>query len=73
MERKEERRKVCSILFSCSFDLNFLGTTEKPSALTSVIYPAIDKLSDNAQDDRLVAALQHLKTTFDNAGTSNSL
>jgi len=43
------------------------GTAEKPSALTSVIYPAIDRLSDNAQDDRLVAALQHLKTTFDNA------
>jgi len=36
--------------------------------LTSVIYPAIDKLSDNAaEDDRLVAALQHLKSTFDNA------
>jgi len=42
--------------------------SEKPSALTSVIYPALDKLSDvNSNDDRLVAALQHLKTTFDNA------
>jgi len=42
--------------------------TEKPSALTSVIYPALDKLSDvHSNDDRLVASLQHLKTTFDNA------
>jgi len=38
----------------------------KPSALTSIIYPALDKLSDT-DDDRLIAALEQLKTTFDKA------
>jgi len=38
----------------------------KPTALTTIIYPAIDKLSDT-DDDRLVAALEHLKGTFDKA------
>jgi serine/threonine-protein kinase 24/25/MST4 len=40
---------------------------EKPSALTSIIYPALDKLSDTSDDERLVASLQHLKSTFDMA------
>jgi hypothetical protein len=43
---------------------------EKPSALTSIIYPALDKLEDNCdtkEDGQLIAALQQLKTTFDNA------
>jgi len=38
----------------------------KPSALTSIIYPSLDKLSET-DDDRLVAALEHLRGTFDKA------
>jgi len=40
---------------------------KKPSALTSIIYPAIDKLAVSGDDDRLTAALEQLKATFDNA------
>jgi len=39
---------------------------EKPSALTSIIYPALDKLSDT-DDERLIASLEQLKSTFDKA------
>jgi len=35
--------------------------------LTSIIYPAIDRLSDGADDDRYIASLEQLKATFDNA------
>jgi len=38
----------------------------KPSALTSIIYPALDKLSET-DDDRLIASLEQLKSTFDKA------
>eukprot|EP01126_Amoeba_proteus_P017422 TRINITY_DN1838_c0_g1_i22.p1 TRINITY_DN1838_c0_g1~~TRINITY_DN1838_c0_g1_i22.p1 ORF type:complete len:357 (+),score=111.33 TRINITY_DN1838_c0_g1_i22:417-1487(+) len=41
--------------------------SEKPSALTSVIYPTIDTISNEIDDERAIAALQHLKTTFENA------
>jgi len=34
--------------------------------LTSIIYPALDKLSDT-DDERLIAALEQLKSTFDKA------
>jgi len=40
--------------------------SKSPSALTSIIYPAIDKLSDE-DDVRLTAALEQLKATFDQA------
>jgi len=39
----------------------------KPSALTSVIYPALGKLLKNAKDEDTVQALTQLKTAFDSA------
>jgi len=39
----------------------------KPSALTSVIYPALGKLLKNAKDEETVQALTQLKTAFDSA------
>lgn len=39
----------------------------KPTALTSFIFPALDNVSAQTKDDRVIASLQHLKTTFENA------
>jgi len=38
----------------------------KNTALTTIIYPALDELSET-DDDRLIAALEQLKSTFDKA------
>lgn len=54
------------------------GAEQKPSALTSVIYPALSKLLKQAKDEETVKALTQLKNAFDNAeqvspGLSHSL
>jgi len=43
------------------------ANAQRPSALTSVIYPVLSKLLRNNQDDAVVAALAQLKIAFDNA------
>jgi serine/threonine-protein kinase 24/25/MST4 len=40
---------------------------EKPSALTSVIHPAITKLVKTAKEDQVINALNNLKSSFDAA------
>jgi serine/threonine-protein kinase 24/25/MST4 len=40
---------------------------QKPSALTSVIYPALGKLLKQTKDEETVKALKQLKTAFDDA------
>jgi len=43
---------------------------QKPSALTSVIYPVLSKLLKQHQDEQVIAALAQLKIAFDNAERS---
>ncbi len=47
------------------------GTTQpanqRPSALTSVIYPVLSKLLKSNQEEAVIAALAQLKIAFDNA------
>lgn len=43
------------------------GSAAKPSALTSVIYPALNKLLKAAKDEETAQALAQLKNAFDNA------
>jgi len=40
---------------------------QRPSALTSVIYPVLSKLLKSNQDEAVIAALAQLKIAFDNA------
>jgi len=40
---------------------------EKPSALTSVIHPALGKLTKSTKDEHVVKALEDLKEAFDAA------
>jgi len=42
-------------------------TGEKPSALTSVIHPALSKLSKSTKDEHVQKALEELKESFDAA------
>jgi hypothetical protein len=56
------RKNVCDQCHSLC-DFNVLA---KPTALTTIIYPALDKLSDT-DDVSLIAALEQLKSTFDKA------
>jgi len=43
---------------------------QRPSALTSVIYPVLGRLLKTQNDERAVAALAQLKIAFDNAETA---
>jgi len=43
------------------------ANAEKPSALTSVIYPALSKLLNQTKEEEVVAALTALKNSFDAA------
>jgi len=45
---------------------------EKPSALTSIIYPALDRVIEASKDQRVSEALQHLRECFDNAESAQS-
>lgn len=40
---------------------------QRPSALTSVIYPVLSKLLKSNQEEAVIAALAQLKIAFDNA------
>jgi len=40
---------------------------QRPSALTSVIYPVLSKLLKNSNDQEVINALAQLKIAFDNA------
>jgi len=66
-EEREKRRKERRERREKRGDKKKKKSRKKPSALTSIIYPAIDKLADSGDDDRLTAALEQLKATFDNA------
>jgi serine/threonine-protein kinase 24/25/MST4 len=43
------------------------GSGNRPSALTSVIYPVLSKLLKNNTDEEVISALAQLKIAFDNA------
>lgn len=48
------------------------AASDKPSALTSVIYPALAKLVKQTKDEEVCAALEELKNAFDNAESLQS-
>lgn len=60
---KKSKKKKCLLNWIC---IRFSWLSAKPTALTTIIYPALDKLSDT-DDVSLIAALEQLKTTFDKA------
>lgn len=47
------------------------GAAQRPSALTSVIYPVLGKLLKAQNDDKVVASLAQLKIAFDNAESAS--